>query len=117
MDAQRDNTGRDGERHSPRRLLRRVLRVMKRHTDDPSAADPGGRRIDSPTPDTDPGRSPRVQRARTWSQIGARPIRSKGHQAFELPDSRAEPGGVPVYVDPDMVTPAAAEKMRPLFRR
>jgi hypothetical protein len=34
--------------------------------------------------------------------------------AVELPNSAAEPGGAPVRVDPGMVSPAAAARMRPL---
>jgi hypothetical protein len=33
--------------------------------------------------------------------------------AVELPDSQVEPGGPPVRVDPSMVTPEGAERMRP----
>lgn len=54
----------------------------------------------------------------TWSDVGAARVpKSRGDDPVQLPNSRAEPGGVPVYADPDMVTPKAAEKMRPLFRR
>ena len=35
-------------------------------------------------------------------------------QTVELPDSRAEPGGPPVRVDPAMIDEATAERMRPL---
>lgn len=37
-------------------------------------------------------------------------------QTVELPDSRAEPGGPPVRVDPAMVDAEAAAAMRPLHR-
>jgi hypothetical protein len=102
----------------PRRLVHKLLHVVKRHTDDPSAPDPQGRRMDAP-PTLPAVESPRVQGATTWSQVGGvRVPKSRSHpDPVQLPDSRAEPGGPPVYADPNMVTPAAAEKMRPLFRR
>ena len=37
-------------------------------------------------------------------------------QTVELPDSRAEPGGPPVRVDPAMVDEETADAMRPLER-
>ena len=61
---------------------------------------------------------PTVKGADSWSQVGAVPVPKSRSlpNPVELPDSRAEPGGPPVYADPNMVSPAAAEKMRPLFR-
>lgn len=42
--------------------------------------------------------------------------RAADEQTVELPDSRAEPGGPPVRVDPAMVDADAAAAMRPLDR-
>jgi hypothetical protein len=112
--------------HRPRHLLQRALNVMKRHTDDPSGAEADAqhgaqRRTErqDPPPPLPPIEEPTVQGAETWSQVGAVKV-PKSHSRpnpVQLPDSRPEPGGPPVYADPNMVTPAAAEKMRPLFRR
>jgi hypothetical protein len=108
--------------HSDRRsgrLLHKVLHVMKRHTDNPtprSATE--ARRLDAAPPDVGTAYHPGAHGPETWSQVGAVPV-PKSHcrdHPVELPDSRAEPGGVPVYADPNMVSPAAAERMRPLFR-
>jgi hypothetical protein len=111
--------------HRPRGLLRRALNVMKRHTDDPSGAEADARhgaqrrteRMDPP-PKLPPVEQPTVVGADTWSQVGGVHVpKSRSHpDPVELPNSRAEPGGPPVYADPTMVTPAAAEQMRPLFR-
>ena len=112
--------------HRPRGLLNRALHVMKCHTDDPSGAEADarhgaqrrGERLDPP-PKLPPVEEPTVAGAETWSQVGAVPVpKSRSHpNPVQLPDSRPEPGGPPVYADPNMVTPAAAEKMRPLFRK
>lgn len=101
-----------------RRLMNRLRRVVKRHTDDPAAPDPTARRMDAAPPDLGTAFHPNAGGPETWSQIGAVRV-PKGHNhpdPVQLPDSRAEEGGPPVYADPDMVSPAAAERMRPLFR-
>lgn len=57
---------------------------------------------------------PIVTGTKTWKQVGG--FASDGREQIQLAASRSAPGGVPVFVDPAMVTPATAEKMRPLFR-
>jgi hypothetical protein len=113
MEAQREHES----PHRPGNMLRRALHIMKRHTDDPSGT-PHTDRMDDP-PKSPAIEEPTVTGAETWSQVGAvRVPKGRSHpDPVQLPDSRAEAGGPPVYADPDMVTPAAAEKMRPLFRR
>lgn len=102
----------------PRRLLNRFLHVRHHRTDDPSVPDPRVRRVDPPA-DVPPIETPDAKGASTWSQTRARRVpKSRSHpDPVQLPDSRAEAGGPPVYADPRMVTPAAAERMRPLFRK
>ena len=75
--------------------------------------------MDQAPPDSSTASQSDPDSATTWSDIGATPVStSRGpDDTVQLPESRAEPGGVPVYADPNMVTPQAAERMRPLFRR
>lgn len=61
------------------------------------------------------GPEPIVPDTRTWREVGG--VRRDAAAPIQLTDSRAEPGGAPVRVDPRMVNPATAERMRPLFRR
>lgn len=109
----------------PRRLIERFLRTRSRPTDDTSVSDPRRQRMDEEPSDSStatPQPEPQSQSqpdTTTWADVGAGPVPKSGgsEPPVQLPESRAEPGGVPVYADPSMVTPAAAEEMRPLFRR
>lgn len=123
----------EAQADQPRRLVHKLLHVVKRHSDDPTGdhsvnhsvahrddpSAPGSQARPDAPPRVPAIETPRAKGATTWSQVGAvRVPKSRSHpDPVQLPDSRAEPGGPPVYADPDMVTPAAAEKMRPLFRR
>jgi hypothetical protein len=103
---------------SPRRLIDRFVHTRHRHTD-ASSANKADERMDEAQPDSSTASQADADSPTTWSDIGATPV-STGRgsdDTVQLPESRAEPGGVPVYADPNMVTPQAAEKMRPLFRR
>lgn len=105
--------------HRPRGMVRRLISVLRRHTDDPSPDRANATRIDDVAPDWNPTVQPEADGPQTWSDVGAARVpksRYHGSEPVQLPESRAEPGGVPVYADPNMVNPAAAEKMRPLFR-
>lgn len=64
-----------------------------------------------PTPEAE--RTPRSEAPLAWEDTAA--VRLVPGGPVELPDSRAEPGGVPVRVDPEMVNPETAERMRPLI--
>jgi ferric-dicitrate binding protein FerR (iron transport regulator) len=48
----------------------------------------------------------------SWPELAQ--CEGKPGVVVELPNSAAEPGGAPVRVDPGMVSPAAAARMRPL---
>jgi hypothetical protein len=48
----------------------------------------------------------------SWPEVAQ--CEGRPGEAVELPNSAAEPGGAPVRVDPGMVSPATAERMRPL---
>jgi hypothetical protein len=70
----------------------------------PSEAPPArGKPAPEPDPDT---------RGLSWPEVALGEGRSG--ELVELPNSRPEPGGPPVRVDPGMVSPAAADRMRPL---
>lgn len=105
---------------SPRRLIERLLRTRRSTSDDTSVSDPRRHRMDEAPPDSSTVSQAHAPPTATWTDIGAAQVpktRAQGSEPVQLPDSRAEPGGPPVYSDPAMVTPEAAEKMRPLFRR
>ncbi|HUR74854.1 MAG TPA: hypothetical protein VMZ00_11315 [Sporichthya sp.] len=114
MNAQREHKS----PHRPKTLVHRLVHVLRRHTDEPSGGNPGAQRMDEPPPDWNPTVQPDAGGPKSWSEVEAAQVpKSRGDDPVQLPDSRAEPGGPPVYADPNMVSPAAAEKMRPLFRR
>ncbi len=101
----------------PRRLIERFLRTRRSTTDDTSVSNPRRHRMDEAPPDSSTASQAEAPPTPTWSDIGTAPVpKSRGNDPVQLPESRAEAGGPPVYADPDMVTPAAAEKMRPLIR-
>ena len=105
---------------SPRRLIQRLLRTRRSTSDDTSVSDPRKQRMDEQPPDSSTTTQADAPPTPTWSDVGAERVpksHAHGSEPVQLPESRAEPGGPPVYADPNMVTPAAAEKMRPLFRR
>ncbi|GAA0609727.1 hypothetical protein GCM10009547_09770 [Sporichthya brevicatena] len=116
MDATTDHTS----PHRPRSLVKRLVRVMRRNTEAPATDSANAVRIDDVAPDWTPPVQPDVDGPQTWADLDAARVpkaRHAGNDPVQLPGSRAEAGGPPVYADPEMVNPAAAEKMRPLFRR
>jgi hypothetical protein len=105
--------------HRPRNLVRRLIHGLRGNTEEPVADSRRAQRIDDAPPDWTPPVQPDAEGPQTWSDLGATQVpksRHHGSEPVQLPESRAEAGGPPVYADPNMVNPAAAEKMRPLFR-
>lgn len=105
--------------HQPRSLVRRLIHGLRSNTEEPEQDSRRAQRIDEAPPDWTPPVQPDAGGPKTWSDVGAERVpksHQHGSEPVQLPESRAEPGGPPVYADPNMVSPAAAEKMRPLFR-
>lgn len=105
--------------HQPRSLVRRLIRGLRSNTEEPRPDSRRAQRIDEAPPDWTPPVQPDAGHQKNWSDVGAVRVpksHQHGSEPVQLPESRAEPGGPPVYADPHMVSPAAAEKMRPLFR-
>ncbi len=100
-------------------MMRRLISGLRKNTEQPVADSPRAQRIDDAPPDWNPTVQPEADGPQSWADVGAARVPKSRHLSndpVQLPESRAEPGGVPVYADPQMVTPAAAEKMRPLWR-
>jgi hypothetical protein len=85
--------------------IREFARSLRRRPPRNAAAEPM-RRDPRPAPEPQPGPAP------DWSELAPESDVRSGH-VVELPNSSAEPGGPPVRVDPSMVSPAGAERMRP----
>jgi hypothetical protein len=97
------------------RLLGRLARRKPRRSDEASAPRAETRRASTARVEVPLAWDPIVPATKTWEEVGG--FASAGGEHIQLAASRAEPGGVPVFVDPAMVSPATAERMRPLFRR
>lgn len=97
------------------RLMQRMSRMWPKRTDDTSVRRDEIRRRALARVETPLAWDPIIPGTKIWKQVGG--FASAGREQIQLAASRAEPGGVPVFVDPAMVTPATAERMRPLFRR
>jgi len=89
------------------RDLARSLRRRPHDQPERNAAAEPLRRDSRPAPEPHPGPAPQ------WSEIAPEADFTSG-RVVELPNSSPAPGDPPVRVDPGMVSPAAAERMRPL---
>ena len=89
-----------------RDLARSWRRRSNEQPDRNTAAEPL-RRDSRPAPEPHAGPAP------DWSEIAPEADLTSG-RVVELPDSSPAPGDPPVRVDPGMVSPAGAERMRPV---
>lgn len=108
--------------------MQRLGRMLRKNSDGPSggvgreAAAPDSRAADAPTPARRPDQppptsvawQPQVPDDRSWADVGG--VHRPNSEPVQLLDSKADPGGASVRVDPAMVNPATAERMRPLIR-
>ncbi|HEY2834578.1 MAG TPA: hypothetical protein VGJ14_19315 [Sporichthyaceae bacterium] len=94
----------------PEWLHRRTRRQDRNLDDHPTVATHPAEALPakgSPAPEPGP-----ATRGLSWPEVALG--EGRAGELVELPDSRPEAGGPPVRVDPGMVSPAAAERMRPL---